>query len=74
MRLVAAFSFFTLLIMLMSGTIIFVLHDILDTSIDFWFFLVIFWIFYVAYAMRKEGLQAYIHGWRLDVIFPFSKP
>lgn len=56
MRLGIAFPLFALVIMLMSGALIFALLRLLDTNISFWLFLVIFWLLYTLYAVMRYAI------------------
>jgi Zn-dependent protease with chaperone function len=70
-RLGAAFSLFAFLIMLVSGTIIFVLHKLLPTSIDFWLFLVVFWLLYLIFVLVRYTLGG---RWMLMSMERLSSP
>jgi len=56
MRLGAALFLFAMVIMTVSGAIVFVLHEISGTSIDFWLTLVVFWLFYLVYAVVRYAM------------------
>jgi Zn-dependent protease with chaperone function len=71
LRLGLAFSLFAIFIMLLSGMIVFVLHKLLRTSVDFWLVLVFFWLFYMAFMLVRYALGG---RWIFLSVGRFSSP
>ena len=56
LRLASAVAVFTVIIMALSGVGLYLLHAALDFNIDFWLFLLLFWLLCLLYVVLRYAL------------------